>query len=58
MDMHEHIRGGATRHPAKSARPIRVALAWRAASLHALPDSPAGASTRAWRSHPSQRQQR
>ncbi len=45
MDMLEHIPsgfpGGATRRPAKIARPARVALGWPAASLRALPDDPA-----------------
>ena len=41
MDMPKHIRGGATRDPAKIARPARVALGWRSASLRALPDGPA-----------------
>jgi hypothetical protein len=51
MDMLMHIREGATRRPAKSARPARVApLAYGgrpAASLRASPDAPHRASARA-----------
>ena len=41
MDMPTHIRGRATRRPAKSARPLRVGLGWRSASLRGSPDVPA-----------------
>ena len=41
MDMLVHIRGRATRRPAKSARPTWVALGWPSASLRTSPDAPA-----------------
>ena len=41
MDMLVHIRGRATRRPAKNARPARVALGWPSASLRTSPDAPA-----------------